>query len=431
MDLILSIDRKSRFSWVRKLVGTGKSSSSTTDTASTGSDGGSSLSQSSGRRQTSSRVTGRKAAVQRRGIGWSEDELRRGHRNPSIRQSGAIRSISNGQRRQSPQSGDGIAEIESLKAYSGASSFALSLSPAPTTTSSLTPLYRYRREEDDEDDEIEHEDDEDLGSMTNSTEQTSETIINGQTDRSNYSEGSMNGDVEDDQVSVPRSVVSSQSPYRSRSWSGSSAGSRTPYGEYILSESDYGGLIYGNTLMSAGFGLGGSTNRTFRSAGSTVLSTSTATSMRSTSMFSTDSSSLVTIPSLAPPVRAGYLQTTGGPSREGGAYDSASVVTLASSSKRRRRSVDTNASTQALAPKSLFGDSRESLPLTIATGGTGGTSWHARGGRSDGGDLGNENESDGDITDEDVSSTTHSGNNMDERSDEGSKENPSEVQQGL
>lgn len=41
-------------------------------------------------------------------------------------------------------------------------------------------------------------------------------------------------------------------------------------------------------------------------------------------------------------------------------------MTLASSSKRRRRnSVDTNASVRALAPSSLFGGSRESLPLSV------------------------------------------------------------------
>jgi hypothetical protein len=46
--------------------------------------------------------------------------------------------------------------------------------------------------------------------------------------------------------------------------------------------------------------------------------------------------------------------------------DNASVLTLASSSKRRRRhSLDTDASIRALAPSSLFGNSRESLPLSV------------------------------------------------------------------
>ncbi|KAK0634331.1 hypothetical protein B0T17DRAFT_2576 [Bombardia bombarda] len=57
--------------------------------------------------------------------------------------------------------------------------------------------------------------------------------------------------------------------------------------------------------------------------------------------------------------------------------DNASILTLASSSKRRRRrSFDTDASVRALAPSSLFGGSRESLPLSILSanmneGGTG------------------------------------------------------------
>ena len=46
--------------------------------------------------------------------------------------------------------------------------------------------------------------------------------------------------------------------------------------------------------------------------------------------------------------------------------DNASVMTLASSSKRRRRnSLDTNASVRALAPSSLYGGSKESLPLSV------------------------------------------------------------------
>ena len=46
--------------------------------------------------------------------------------------------------------------------------------------------------------------------------------------------------------------------------------------------------------------------------------------------------------------------------------DNASVMTLASSSKRRRRnSVDTNASIRAMAPSSLYGGSKESLPLSV------------------------------------------------------------------
>lgn len=56
--------------------------------------------------------------------------------------------------------------------------------------------------------------------------------------------------------------------------------------------------------------------------------------------------------------------------------DNASILTLASSSKRRRRnSLDTNASVRALAPSSVWGGSRESLPLSVLSGNVdGGTS---------------------------------------------------------
>ncbi|KAK3110067.1 hypothetical protein LTR53_016027 [Teratosphaeriaceae sp. CCFEE 6253] len=48
--------------------------------------------------------------------------------------------------------------------------------------------------------------------------------------------------------------------------------------------------------------------------------------------------------------------------------DDASILTLASSSKRRRRSMDTDASVRALAPGSVWGGSRESLPLSVLSG---------------------------------------------------------------
>jgi hypothetical protein len=60
--------------------------------------------------------------------------------------------------------------------------------------------------------------------------------------------------------------------------------------------------------------------------------------------------------------------------------DDASILTLASSSKRRRRSMDTDASVRALAPASMFGGSRESLPLSVLSGnmdpGTSGGQFH-------------------------------------------------------
>ena len=48
--------------------------------------------------------------------------------------------------------------------------------------------------------------------------------------------------------------------------------------------------------------------------------------------------------------------------------DNASIITLASSSKRRRRSFDTDASVRAMAPSSVWGGSRESLPLSVLSG---------------------------------------------------------------
>jgi hypothetical protein len=45
--------------------------------------------------------------------------------------------------------------------------------------------------------------------------------------------------------------------------------------------------------------------------------------------------------------------------------DNASILTLASSSKQRRRSMDTDASVRAMAPNSVWGGSRESLPLSV------------------------------------------------------------------
>ncbi|KAK3486990.1 hypothetical protein B0T13DRAFT_408042 [Neurospora crassa] len=67
--------------------------------------------------------------------------------------------------------------------------------------------------------------------------------------------------------------------------------------------------------------------------------------------------------------------------------DNASILTLASSSKRRRRrSFDTDASVRALAPSSLFGGSRESLPLSVLSSNMeGGTSGGITGATTPGG----------------------------------------------
>ncbi|KAF4551873.1 Hypothetical protein D9617_12g037630 [Elsinoe fawcettii] len=70
-----------------------------------------------------------------------------------------------------------------------------------------------------------------------------------------------------------------------------------------------------------------------------------------------------------------HLAPTGNPSTYSAATannlltDDASILTLASSSKRRRRrSMDTDASVRALAPSSVWGGSRESLPLSVLSG---------------------------------------------------------------
>ncbi|KAK9371627.1 uncharacterized protein V1513DRAFT_455076 [Lipomyces chichibuensis] len=105
----------------------------------------------------------------------------------------------------------------------------------------------------------------------------------------------------------------------------------------------------------------------------TTTTTGTTTSRRSPSILSSSSStnntSLMTLP---PGINHVTTSTANSINTSTSNYyygDNASVITLASSSKRRRKSIDTNASTRALAPDSLFGNSRESLPLTVATDG--------------------------------------------------------------
>ncbi|KYK56174.1 hypothetical protein DCS_08141 [Drechmeria coniospora] len=63
---------------------------------------------------------------------------------------------------------------------------------------------------------------------------------------------------------------------------------------------------------------------------------------------------------------AGHPTTYTAATANGLLTDNASILTLASSSKRhRRRSLDTDASVRALAPSSVWGGSRESLPLSV------------------------------------------------------------------
>jgi len=69
---------------------------------------------------------------------------------------------------------------------------------------------------------------------------------------------------------------------------------------------------------------------------------------------------------LAPQASGGHPSTYSTATANNLLTDNASILTLASSSKRRRRrSMDTDASVRALAPSSLFGGSRESLPLSV------------------------------------------------------------------
>ncbi|KAK8077752.1 hypothetical protein PG996_003922 [Apiospora saccharicola] len=88
---------------------------------------------------------------------------------------------------------------------------------------------------------------------------------------------------------------------------------------------------------------------------------------------------LTTIQSMAANGNVNNTHGPGHPSQHGGhpttynmatannlLTDNASILTLASSSNRhRRRSFDTDASVRALAPSSLWGGSRESLPLSV------------------------------------------------------------------
>ncbi|RKF80532.1 hypothetical protein GcC1_035022 [Golovinomyces cichoracearum] len=82
------------------------------------------------------------------------------------------------------------------------------------------------------------------------------------------------------------------------------------------------------------------------------------------------SSPLNALPShLAPQSSGGHPSTYNTATANNLLTDNASILTLASSSKRRRRrSIDTDASVRALAPSSLFGGSRESLPLSVLSG---------------------------------------------------------------
>ncbi|KAI1106366.1 hypothetical protein F4804DRAFT_41133 [Jackrogersella minutella] len=96
-----------------------------------------------------------------------------------------------------------------------------------------------------------------------------------------------------------------------------------------------------------------------------------------TQPFPTNSPASAIPPYLAPHSGPGHPTTYSSATANNLLTDNASILTLASSSKqRRRRSMDTDASVRALAPSSLWGGSRESLPLSVLSAnidGSGGT----------------------------------------------------------
>ncbi|KAL7624553.1 hypothetical protein AAE478_006120 [Parahypoxylon ruwenzoriense] len=85
-----------------------------------------------------------------------------------------------------------------------------------------------------------------------------------------------------------------------------------------------------------------------------------------TQPFPTNSPASAIPPYLTPHTGTGNPTTYNTATANNLLTDNASILTLASSSKRRRRrSMDTDASVRALAPSSLWGGSRESLPLSV------------------------------------------------------------------
>ncbi|KAI2624574.1 hypothetical protein GGS26DRAFT_203757 [Hypomontagnella submonticulosa] len=90
--------------------------------------------------------------------------------------------------------------------------------------------------------------------------------------------------------------------------------------------------------------------------------------------FPTNSPASALPPYLTPHTGPGHPTTYNTATANNLLTDNASILTLASSSKRRRRrSMDTDASVRALAPSSLWGGSRESLPLSVLSANIDGT----------------------------------------------------------
>ncbi|GAP85646.2 hypothetical protein SAMD00023353_1300870 [Rosellinia necatrix] len=98
-------------------------------------------------------------------------------------------------------------------------------------------------------------------------------------------------------------------------------------------------------------------------AGGHSLHQSNSQTIQFSQPFPTNSPASAIPPHLAP---HGHPTTYNAATANNLLTDNASILTLASSSKRRRRrSMDTDASVRALAPSSVWGGSRESLPLSV------------------------------------------------------------------
>ncbi|KAI9734789.1 MAG: hypothetical protein M1818_006776 [Claussenomyces sp. TS43310] len=121
------------------------------------------------------------------------------------------------------------------------------------------------------------------------------------------------------------------------------------------------------TIQSAAAGTGGSVNAANGiQSGSQGAQNNNLHANQFTHQFPT-SNPVTAIPAhLAPQGSGGHPATYSTATANNLLTDNASIMTLASSSRRRRRrSMDTDASVRALAPSSLFGGSRESLPLSV------------------------------------------------------------------
>ncbi|THX42789.1 hypothetical protein D6D10_01666 [Aureobasidium pullulans] len=130
-------------------------------------------------------------------------------------------------------------------------------------------------------------------------------------------------------------------------------------GYFKSSTNDRGGAL--SSVDGAG------PNSTFSSPSQSQQSlTTTLTTIQSTTAHLTPNPPLTHFSQQPPSAIPAHLASNTNTNNNHNAHnDNASILTLASSSKRRRRSMDTDASVRAIAPKSMWGDSRESLPLSV------------------------------------------------------------------